>query len=286
MKTKLLYWLAAAALLAPSLAVAQGVAKIEGVQMPAWVERGEGQSIARLPAAPGMELQAGDRLKTAAGSRLLIRLGEGSLVKLGENARLDLSMLEPGKELFKGTLSVLEGAFRFTTQKLAKFRRRDININVSQVTAGVRGTDLWGRSAADRQIVCLIDGAIEVAAPNEAPVAMDKPLQFYQRDQGKAAPLAFVSPEQLKKWAAETEIERGKGAARLGSRFEAVIARAASQADALKVYDELRAAGYAAEIAPRREGEALSYVVRIRQLASRADARALAKALKGKLSEH
>ncbi len=47
---------------------------------------------------------------------------------------------------------------------------------------------------------------------------MDKPLQFYQREQGRTAPVAFVDPAQLKLWAAETAIESGKGASRRGTR--------------------------------------------------------------------
>ena len=70
-------------------------------------------------------------------------------------------------------------------------------MRVAQVTAGIRGTDFWGRSRADRQIVCLIEGAIEVGADGEQPVRMDKPLQFYQRDKGKTQPVGLVDPKQL-----------------------------------------------------------------------------------------
>ena len=133
--------LAVAAALYSSLSFAQPAAVVEGVQMPAWVERSEsGAPPRRVPVAPGMELKSGDQLRTGAGSRLLIKLSEGSLVKLGENARLQIAELAPSKEIFKAALGVLEGAFRFTTELVAKKRRRDININVSQVTAGIRGT--------------------------------------------------------------------------------------------------------------------------------------------------
>jgi len=271
--------LALAAALCSPLAFAQPAAVVEGVQMPAWLERG---GSAPQPVAPGMELRSGDRLRTGAGSRLLVKLSEGSLVKLGENARLQLAQLAPSRELFKAALDVLEGAFRFTTERVAKQRRRDININVSQVTAGIRGTDLWGRSRADTQIVCLIEGSIQVGAPNEAPVTMDKPLQFYQRVRGEAKPVAFVSRKQLDEWAKETEIERGKGAARRGGRWQVVLATPEEQGAALAVYDRARAAGYAAEIRPTKEGEKLAYVVRIAHLPSKAEAEALAAQLKGK----
>ncbi len=282
MREKLLCGLALLALLSPALAQAQPAARIDAVQMPAWVERGAGAALQRIPAAPGMELEAGDQVKTGQGARLLLKLAEGSSVKLGEQAVLRLDALDRAKELFRGTLSVLEGAFRFTTDALAKYKRRDININVSQVTAGIRGTDLWGRSSAEHQIVCLIEGAIEVTPPNETTLAMDKPLQFYQRENGKSAPLAFISPDQLQKWAAETEIERGKGAARSGGRFSAVLGAFDNQNEALRLYDALRTAGYAAEIRPSKEGDKLSYAVRIGRIATKQDADSLAAQLKGK----
>jgi hypothetical protein len=268
---------AAALVAAPALAWSQA-AVVEGVQMPAWVERGS----TRTPLAPGMELRQGDSLRTGAGSRLLVRLQEGSLVKLGENANLRVTELSPTKELFKGALAVLEGAFRFTTTKLGINRKRDININVAQVTAGVRGTDLWGKSIPNRQVVCLIEGKIEVGAPGETPVALDQSRQFYQRVNDQTQPVGFVEPAQLGEWAKETEIEAGKGATRRGGRFRVTLATAESQRDALAVYDQVREAGYAAEIRPTKQEEKLVYIVRISNLPTRAEALALANQLKGK----
>lgn len=267
----------AALLLAPALAWSQG-AVVEGVQMPAWVERGG----ARTPLAPGMQLRQGDQLRTGGGSRLLLRLSEGSLVKLGENASMSMTELAPAQDLFKGALSVLEGAFRFTTTALGANRRRDINIKVATVTAGVRGTDLWGKSVPARQVVCLIEGRIEVGAAGETPVTLDQSRQFYQRANDQTQPVGFVDPAQLVEWAKETEIEAGRGAARVGGRFRVELAAADNQNDALAVYDQVRAAGYAAEIRPAKVEDKLVYRVQIRNLPSRAEAQALAGQLKGK----
>lgn len=267
-----------ALLLASTLAAAQPAAVVEGVQMPAWVER-DGR---RSPIVPGMQLRAGDRLSTGAGSRLLVRLSEGSTVKLGENGNLQLAELSPAKELFKAALGVLEGAFRFTTDVVAKQRRREIRIRVATVTAGIRGTDLWGRSRDDKQIVCLIEGKIEVGAPGEAAVTMDQPLQFYQREKGTTAPVGFVDQAQLAKWALETEIEQGKGAARRGGKWKVTLVSGARQGEVLDVYTQVRAAGYGAQLFPAKAGEKRIYRVEIRGLPSKAEAQALADRLKGK----
>jgi len=259
--------------------LAQPAAVIDGVQMPAWLER-DGK---RTPLAPGMELRAGDRVTTGDGSRVLVKLAEGSVVKLGENGRLVFSEMQPGKDLFKATLQILEGAFRFTTELVGKGKKREVSVRVSQVTAGIRGTDFWGRSRDDRQIVCLIEGAIDVGADGEQAVRLDKPLQFYQRDKGKTQPVGNVDPAQIAQWGRETEIEEGKGAARRGGRFSVVLAEADNRAAVLPVHEKAREAGYPSQIAQRKEGEKIVYAVRIRQLASRAEAQALADQLKGKL---
>jgi len=259
-------------------ALAQVAATIEGVQMPAWVERAG----RRVPIIPGMELRAGDQVVTGAGSRLLVKLADGSSVKLGENGQLRFAELSPTRELFKAALNVLEGAFRFTTDIVAKNRKREVSIRAAQVTAGIRGTDVWGRSRKDNEIVCLIEGEVEVAAEGEQPVTMNQPLQFYRRIEGKTQPIGAVEPKQLEQWAAETDLQAGKGGARRGGRFSVLLATADEQNAALAIYDELRNAGYAAELWPVKQAEKLVYIVRIRQLPSRAEANALANQLRGK----
>jgi hypothetical protein len=239
--------------------------------------------IRRIPLAPGMELRGGDEVKTGAGSRVYLKLAEGSLVKLGENASLRILELSPDRGgLFRAALNVLEGAFRFTTDALARERRRDVTIRVATVTAGIRGTDLWGKSDRDdKQIVCLIEGRIEVGAEGEAPQVMDQARQFYQRDKGKTAPIGFVEPAQLGQWAQQTEIADGQGAARLGGKWRVTLASAATQGEALDVYTQLRTAGYAAEIHPAKAGAKRLYHVRISRLPTKGDAEALAAQLRG-----
>jgi hypothetical protein len=263
---------------ASALAWSQPAAVVEGVQMPAWVQRGS----ERLPIVPGMLLQPGDLIQTGPGSRLLVRMSERSLVKLGENGQLHFTELSPSKELFRAAFEVLQGAFRFTTDIAAKSRRRDVRVSVGSATAGIRGTDFWGRSRENTDVICLIEGAIEVGAQGETPVTMDQPRQFYRRVSGQTQPVGLVEPGQLQEWARETEIERGRGAARVGGRFQATLARAEEQQAALAVLDQLRAAGYPAEIRPVRAGEKTVYTVRIRNLPSAAEARALEAQLRGK----
>lgn len=267
---------------AAGAAQAAAAAVVEGVQMPAWVERAQVGGPRRQPLAPGMALRGGDELRTGVGARVYVKLAEGSLVKLGENASLRILELAPERGgFFKAALHVLEGAFRFTTDLLAKQRRRDVSIRVASVTAGIRGTDLWGKSVPEKQIVCLIEGKIEVGAEGEAPVLMDEPRQFYQRLKGETQPVGFVEPTQLAQWARETEIADGRGAARRGGKWKVTLARADTQSAALEVYDRLRDAGYAAEIYPVKAKDGHDYLVRVSRLPTKADAEALAEQLRG-----
>ena len=264
--------------LASLQALAQPAAVIEGVQMPAWRER-DGN---RVPLMPGMELRAGDRIVAGNDSRILVRLSEGSVVKLGENGALRFAELQPSKEIFKAALEVLQGAFRFTTDLAAKARKREVSMRASQVTIGLRGTDFWGRARDEREIVCLLRGAIQVGAEGEQPVTMDKPRQFYRRAKGRTEPVGFVDAKQLEQWSRETEIESGRGALRLDGRFSVQLAEASARSALASVHERVRAAGYPAETAMRKEGDKASYIVRIRQLPSREEAQALAERLKSK----
>jgi len=274
----LLLLLATLALVPIESALAQLAAVVEGVQMPAWIER-DGR---RLPLIPGMELRPGDQVVTDAGSRVMVKLAEGSVVRLGEKGQLRFSELAPTRELFKAALDVLEGAFRFTTEVVAKTRKREVSIRAAQVTAGIRGTDFWGRARQGNETICLIDGELEVAAAGEQPVTLREPRQFYRRVDGKTQAVGVVDETQIGRWSAEVELQEGKGIARRGGRYSVLLASAQEQSAALAIYDALQNAGYPAELRPLKQGDKTTYTVRIRQLASRAEAEALAKQLRGR----
>ena len=274
----LLVLLATMALVPIESALAQVAAVVEGVQMPAWIER-EGR---RLPLIPGMELRPGDQLVTGSGSRVMVKLSEGSLVRLGEKGQLRFTELSPTRELFKAALDVLEGAFRFTTEVVSKTRKREVSIRAAQVTAGIRGTDFWGRARQGNETICLIDGEVEVAASGDQPVTLREPRQFYRRIDGKAQPIGTVNETQIATWSSEVELQAGKGIARRGGRYTVVLASAAEQSAVRPISQALQDAGYPAELRPLKQGDKTTYVVRIRQLASREEAQALAKQLRGK----
>jgi hypothetical protein len=260
-------------------------AEVEGLQMPAWLTR-DGK---RQPLALGAQLKNGDTITTGEGSRVQLRLAEGSVVKLGENARLDLNGMsqtrDGGQQRFSASLGVLQGAFRFTTPPEDKLRSaRTIDVKFPTVTASIVGTDLWGKSAGDQEIVALIEGKINVTRKGEAPVTMTEAKTVYiaPRD-APPPPVTAITLAQLNAYAQETELQPGAGVAGRGGNYKIYAARTPNQEEALAVYQRLRDAGYAAAIQPAVSGGKQIYQVRIVGILSEADGVAVAVKLRVQL---
>lgn len=251
-------------------AAAAPQASVESVQYPAWLERGG----AAVPLAPGIALQPNDRLRTGASARARVRLADGSTVKLGEKA---VFAFERGRSdgLLRNTLRVLAGAFRYTS--FGGARGTSPAIRVRNVTIGIRGTDLWGKSTDERDLVCLIDGAIGVSSPGNPEVRLDKPLDFYQLPRGGEPAVDKVSEAQLAEWALETEMQADGAVGKAGGAWRVVAARTAQRNDALALGRRLRAAGFPARLVEEGPG---SFATVVAGLESEAAAKALAANLR------
>jgi hypothetical protein len=274
---------AAACALALGLAapVAAQTLFVEGVVSPAWRERGA----SREPLAPGMALAGQDAVITGAGARALLRLADGSAVKLGENARLGVETLFDRKDaqgrLIGASLEVARGAFRFTTGLFAASSAgREVTIRVSAVTAGIRGTDVWGKSEPERDIVCLIEGRVAVEHAGRQFV-MQEPLSFFIAPRiGEPAPVAQVPREQLEAWARETEIAAGDGGIRREGAYDVEVLATRDADTARQTLAKLNDAGFPAVRESTRDGYGdEEHRIRIAGFASAADARAAAQRL-------
>ena len=254
-------------------------ATVEAVEFPAWIEH----MGVKNPLQSGQTLAAGDRITTGPGARVYLQMPEGSRVKLGENATFVVDQLnaEDGKQgVFRAALNLVKGAFRFTTDAVAKTNRRNVDIRVSTVTAGIRGTDLWGKAADDKDLVCLLEGKIAVHADGQPEQSMDQPLTFYVAPKGAAPlPVASVDVAQLKQWAAQTDLVATKGESRAHGAWRIVLAQVPQQTEALAWYDRLRAAGYPVRIRTYGVGKHRHYRVVLMGFVSRDDAQSVAQTL-------
>lgn len=257
---------------------------VEGVRAPAWIAYANGVRDALII---GGVFNNGEKVITGPGARVELKLADGSAVKLGENATLNLSDLaqtktDDKKNLVTASLDVLVGAFRFTTGVLAKKYdgERDVQIHLVTMTAGIRGTDVWGKAADDGQTLALIDGDITVVHDDGSALEMDKPMTMYQAPTSGAGAMVALTPEHLKEMALETEIVNGQGASERGGHWKVYVGAFDNPNDALALYDKLRIAGYGARIFPTRKDGGFTYHVRIPYLPTQKEAQVLAQQIK------
>jgi hypothetical protein len=277
MRTKLLAGMAIFGLFSTLTAAAVPSAVVDAVQAPVWVERAE----RRLPLAPGMQLENRDRLLTGRGARAVVKLADGSTVKFGENVNVAVNAMKQGKKgFFTAALDVSKGAFRLTTDI---FRQRQnarlINIRAGTVTMGIRGTDVWGRSGDEKDIVCLFEGHVIASHPQAEPVELTEPLQYYAATKGQAPEaVASVDRVQLAKWALETELQYGLVTQQSGGRWALDFGRFDKDGE-LTLHDQLSAAGYAGRIRPVQVSGGYLYDLRLEKLLTEGDAQSLADKL-------
>ena len=254
------------------------VLTVESVLSPAWVERANGR---REPLTAGVALASKDKVHTGDGGRAMLRLVDGSAVKIGESAMVaidDLAHKPDAKGgLVAASLDVVRGAFRFTTGLLSKpTGQRDVRVKVNAVTAGIRGTDVWGKAETERDIVCLLEGRITVTH-GATEFQMQEANTFYIAPRnGQAEPPSSVSPQQVKEWSDETEIFRGAGSARAGGASAVVVALLANERNAVALRNKLRDSGFPAIIAVGGG----TFEVRLEALPDSAEAAALAERLR------
>lgn len=267
----------------PNNQTANQVAVVEALQVPAWVERnGRKQAI-----QPGMALRTNDTLQTGEDARLLLRLADGSAVRLGAQAALHLQNVQTKQEneglTIRGALNVLRGAFRFTTDAVAKLRtKRELDVRFATVTAGIRGTDLWGKNAPDKEIVCLIEGKIsvdrEVAGWRDSTLTIEGDKQFYIAPVGKPAlPVGEVPAAKLAEWSQEVALQEGQGIINAQQSKVAIeIGPFDSLSQAAQILEASKSAGYPFALETSRNKRGVQYRLRMNGFASAADAQAAA----------
>lgn len=210
-------------------------AVVERVQWPAWVE----SAGRRLPLAAGQSLAAEDTVLTGDQARLVIRLPDGSAVKLGERARLRIAGLAEGEPgVMTAGLEVARGAFRFTTGLFRQLLgRRQIEVRMPTLTIGVRGTDFWGRTSAEREMVLLLEGSVSYARPGGGGAESGRlatPMNYLQSDGGGPLGERTATAGEVAGWAQETEVLAGQPLGRaeggLRARILSAVARPRGQA--------------------------------------------------------
>lgn len=219
--------------------------EVDSLQLPAWVERA-GQ---RMAIRPGTSLLAGDQIRTGENGKVLLKLSEGSDLKLGENLEAKIETLKPAEDLetgiFESTFNILRGAFRFTTAQVSKGLNRDIQFQFGTATAGIRGTDLWGKSNAQDRFFVLIEGKIDLQLENNPIIKMEQPLTIFRASQGNTADaIKAVDMDDLSGWAAETELDAGRGVISKTGRYVVYLSSIQNYQWAVQTSVSFQQAGY------------------------------------------
>lgn len=245
--------LACAMLLASGAATAQApeLARAMTLQPPVWLERGE----QREPLRPGATVFPGDRISTGAGGRLHLELEDSSTIKLGEGADFEmpaLQVIDDGSDtrLLKGVLKLAKGAFRFTTGALSQFRKRDLDVHIGPtVTTGIRGTDVFGKSDDTQDLLCLLEGSVQVWGPDAPAQTMDQPRTFYVVPRGQPPkPISPTPPDKLDTWLPSTEMRPQEPALNAGGRYRLVLLSVGTEKQATGEAARLAALGYPVDV--------------------------------------
>ena len=252
---------------------------VAAVQLPAWVERG-GRVV---PVRPGFVIEPGDVLITGAKGRVHVDTPDGSIVKLGSSGRIGMDTLRvradtDGQGLFEGALNVVKGAFRFTTRLAGRASKRDVRVRVGVVTAGVRGTDIWGKSDDDKDLICLLEGRIAIASDGAAEQTMDQALTFYVVPKGQAPkPIVPVDPNKVTdEWAPQTEMSPDAPTLNADGDYMVIALSQTSAEGAEFIAGKLAESGYPAEV---DTADGRYYRVSLRYFATLAEATQAAASL-------
>ncbi len=182
---------------------------------------------------------------------------------------------------------MLRGAFRFTTRLTAKSQRRSVDIRVGVLTAGIRGTDIWGKADDNKDFIVLIEGRIAMSSPDHPePMMMSQPLDAMEVPAGGVMQaMQGVDMPMVQALAVETEMAEDNGMMMMNGALQLVVMSSRDERYSTDKAAALALAGYpaAVETVDLDAGDAQGrwYRVVISNLASVHDARMLGDLLVG-----
>lgn len=265
----------------PARAQSSAVATIELLRAPAWLETAG----LRVPLAAGAIVGPLQTVVTGEGARVVIKLPEGSVIALGAHSRMTVESLAYEKSaadsVFGAAFRLAVGTFRYVTALMEKLngKTRRVNFKTATATIGIRGTRFWGQANAQHEMVCLFDGAIDIARANEPLAVLDTPNAFWIAPAGQPArPISIATPEQLRGFGSQVAAPEGSGLARPGGSFR-IANNIWLESRAQSLAAQLAQLGYVATVTACATGAANMYDVTVGSFASAEDAQAVATQL-------
>jgi ferric-dicitrate binding protein FerR (iron transport regulator) len=160
-----------------------------------------------MRATYGMALQKGDTIYTGRRSKVYIDFPDNSRVKLGSRARFQIRNWGKKDGIFKSSLNIFQGAFRYTAGLIRGFTARQTTVTTRTAVLGVRGTDFWGRVEEDKTFFLLLEGEVSLTPIHGEKIIYNQALHAVNiNEKGVSKPqsldMATIAP-----LAAETEID-------------------------------------------------------------------------------
>jgi hypothetical protein len=269
--TKILAFALAALTFMPLIADAQGkppvVAKIDLVQVPAWVERGG----VRASVKAGWAIYAGDRLFTGPEGRLQLALpGDGKL-KLSGNAEIAFKDIGNATVGETPLFDVRGGVFQLSAPMVERPESPGTLITLNgKATANIRGGQVVGKEDA----LCLVDGAAVVSGAAQSSATMNQPQTVVSiTPAGKVlAPIAMAG-ERLAQWVGSAQPVGSKPALHAEGTWDVSLNSGYNLKELESMACRIQKRGYPSEIYPVREpGKQVWYRVVVRRFGSKAEA--------------
>ena len=154
-----------------------------------------------------------------------------------------------GESFLESSFRVLRGAFRFTSSFFGNaIAGHRVNVTIGAITAGIRGTDIWGRSNQEQDLVALIEGVITVDTEGEPPLTLEQAMSFYAKPRGEVPlPVDQVDADQLQRWSNETELDEAQGIAAENGEWAVVLLSLTELKKADRALKDFHDKGYAVQ---------------------------------------
>ncbi|HUR40804.1 MAG TPA: SPOR domain-containing protein [Verrucomicrobiae bacterium] len=247
------------------------IAKVETVQLPAWVERGGVKAAMKA----GWALYTGDRVVTGPEGRLVLStVGEGRIQVAGGS----LIAMTPAYESTGGPepalLTLQRGAISMTAP-MVRSGTSGLPVQIgSGITADILGGNVFAKADADEDVLALVDGVVQVSGPKLNPGTMKKADTFLRVPRiGRPTPVSEAGGGRLARWLSGTELLRNKPQLDASGTWDVSLNSGYNVKILETMACQIQARGYPSEIYPVREpGKQVWYRVVVRRFKSKTDA--------------
>lgn len=260
-------------------------ARVEAVQPPAWVQRGQ-QAVAMRP---GILVRPGDMIHTGDQGRAWVDMADGTRLMLGSDSHLSLVQMRSGLgdagSTFTAALDLTQGTVGMRTDQTVAAANRRIDLRSGVVTASIRGgeagTELIGVRNRQEDRIISVDGSVRVLGEGGTEIAgLSGGGATVGARTGEEPSQGSLSPEQLEAAGAWTQMQDDRGRMVTDGGWEIVLISVKEHGNAVSFAQELARVGFPVDLQEADVDGETWHRVFVPHVASKADADRFAEDLK------